>query len=150
MTFFKRCNGLAGCRIEQIQGLSRISSSGVGAINVELKLPCNMNVKGILNRMKDRIKFHHTTEFLTSLSRQSGLNKFSIPPEMILRSSFLSTHGDSRSHINGEEGPLEPTKVGRVLCTQKCGTKLVRQFGHCVLYSWMFPGVQPATTSWVP
>lgn len=111
------------------------SSSGVGAMRVELKLPCNMNVKGRRYLMNERIKFHHNTEFFTSCSRHSGLSKFSIPPEITLRSSFFKTHGLNRSQRRGEAGPLDPTNVGRVLWTQKCGTKFVWQLGQRQVYS---------------
>jgi len=111
-------------------GLRGKSSSGVGAMREELKLPCSNIVNGNLYRINERIKFHHNTAFLVSFSRHSGLRRSSTPPEITLRSSFFSTHGERRSQRSGEEGPLEPTKLGRVLCTQKCGTKLVRQFGH--------------------
>ena len=112
----------------------------------ELKLPWSRNVKGKRYRMNERIKFQNRTAFFVS-PLHSGLSRSSMPPERTLRNSFLSTHGDRRSQKSADDGPRDPTKLGRVLWTQKWGTNFVRQFGHSVLYSWELPASHPATTS---
>mmetsp|Transcript_19629 Transcript_19629/g.55414 ORF Transcript_19629/g.55414 Transcript_19629/m.55414 type:complete len:475 (+) Transcript_19629:235-1659(+) len=113
------------------------------------KLPCRRKENGSRYLMQDSTRFHHRTEFLYSSSRHAGLMKFSTPPLSLMteRISFCRTHGDSRSHMSGDDGPFEPMKVGEELCTQKCGTKFCVQFGHDVVYSLLSPGFHPSTTS---